>query len=78
MTDSFKFAMMDKSSGDMVAFSQYSRGCHMACPYLVIKKSVRGSHLGNFCTHLGVKFARNIGFMGMYTDIFSDNLAQSK
>ena len=49
--DGFRFAVMDKSSGEMVAafilaISKYSRGCAVADPFILVKDSQRGRRAG--------------------------------
>ena len=78
ITDGFQFAVMDKNSGEMVAafilaISKFSRGCQVADPFIVVKKNMRGSGLGTFCMKLCVRFAKELGFMGIYCDTFSNN-----
>ncbi|XP_059159923.1 uncharacterized protein LOC131943721 [Physella acuta] len=83
ITDGFQFAVIDKDSGDMVAafvlaLSKYSRGCLVADPFIVVKQNMRGCRLGTFCLQTCVKFAKDLGFMGIYCDTFSNNNAMIK
>lgn len=78
--DGYQFAVMDKETGEMVAafilaISKYSRGCLTADPFIMVKKDQRGCRLGTFCMDLVVKFAKDLGFMGIYCDTFSNNQA---
>jgi len=78
--DGFRFAVMDKSSGEMVAafilaISKYSRGCAVADPFILVKDSQRGRGLGRLCMELCVQLAARLDFMGMYVDTFSNNTA---
>ncbi|KAK6960517.1 acetyltransferase (GNAT) family protein, partial [Biomphalaria glabrata] len=81
--DGFQFAVMDKDSGEMVAafvlaVSKYSRGCLTADPFIVVKPNMRGYRLGSFCMTTCVKFAKELGFMGIYCDTFSNNTPMIK
>ncbi|XP_005108421.1 uncharacterized protein LOC101860199 [Aplysia californica] len=83
ISDGFQFAVMDKDSGEMVAafilaISKYSRGCQVADPFIVVKKNQRGCRLGTFCMDKCVQFAKELGFMGIYCDTFSNNTAMIK
>ena len=77
---SFNFALMSKDNGEMIAavlitISKFSRGKHVADPFVIIKKSERGKGIGEHCFKLCVEFARALGFMGMYVDTFVNNKA---
>lgn len=83
IADGFQFAVMDKDSGEMVAafilaISKFSRGCQVADPYIVVNKAHRGRRLGYMCMSLCVQFAKQLDFMGIYCDTFSNNTAMIK
>ncbi|RUS77583.1 hypothetical protein EGW08_014659, partial [Elysia chlorotica] len=64
--DGYQFAVMDKSTGEMVAafilaISKYSRGCLTADPFIMVKKGQRGCRLGTLCMELVVRFAKELG-----------------
>lgn len=80
ISDGFQFAVMDKDSGEMIAafilaVSKYSRGCLVADPFILVKENQRGRRLGSLCMNLCVEFAKDLGFMGIYCDTFSNNYA---
>uniref|UniRef100_A0A0B6YA10 N-acetyltransferase domain-containing protein n=1 Tax=Arion vulgaris TaxID=1028688 RepID=A0A0B6YA10_9EUPU len=83
VSDGFQYAVMDKDSGQMIAafilaISKYSRGCLVADPFILVNKSQRGCRLGSLCMNLCVQFAKDLGFMGIYCDTFSNNTAMIK
>ena len=78
--DGFRFAIMDKDEGVMVAafilaVSKYSRGCPVADPFIIVRDEARGRGLGRLCMDLCLDLARRLGFMGVYVDTFSNNHA---
>jgi len=83
VAEGYHYAVMDKSSGVMVAafilaVSKYSRGCMVADPFIVVKKDMRGCRLGTFCLDMCVSFAKQLGFQGIYCDTFSNNTGMIK
>ncbi|PVD32464.1 hypothetical protein C0Q70_07903 [Pomacea canaliculata] len=80
IADGYRFAIMDKNSGQLLAafilaVSKYSRGCHVADPFIIVRDDQRGQGLGTLCLDLCVDMAARLGFQGMYVDTFSNNRA---
>ncbi|XP_041361413.1 uncharacterized protein LOC121377474 isoform X2 [Gigantopelta aegis] len=81
--DGHPFAIMRKDGGEMVAgvviiHSKYFRGRHVADPYIIVEKSNRNKGIGCLCFSLCIRYAKQLGFMGMYIDTFSTNTAMIK
>lgn len=75
------FAIISKENGDMIAafiitVSKFYRGpSGVADPFVIVKRSERQQRLGEFTMRKAIEFARSLGFMAMYVDTFSNNLA---
>ncbi|XP_060085337.1 uncharacterized protein LOC132564722 [Ylistrum balloti] len=75
------FAIMCKESGDMIAafiiaVSKFYRGpSGVADPFVIVKRSERQQRLGEFALRTAIDFSRRLGYMAMYVDTFSNNVA---
>jgi len=75
------FAITCKESGDIlagfiIAVSKFYRGASgVADPFVIVKRSERQQKLGEFTMRKAVQFSRNLGYMAMYVDTFSNNSA---
>jgi len=75
------FAIMCKESGDMLAgfilaVSKFYRGAAgVADPFVIVKRSERQQRLGEFAMRTAIDFSRRLGYMAMYVDTFTNNVA---
>ncbi|KAJ8321802.1 hypothetical protein KUTeg_000273 [Tegillarca granosa] len=75
------FAITCKSSGEMLAgfilaISKFYRGAAgVVDPFIIVKRSERNQKLGQFAFQKAVDFSKKLGYMGMYVDTFSNNVA---
>lgn len=75
------FAIMCKENGEMLAgfilaVSKFYRGAAgVVDPFIIVKRSERNQKLGQFAMQKAVDFSKSLGYMGMYVDTFSNNLA---
>lgn len=77
------FLISTKDSGKMVAAlvittSKYYRGQTVADLYIIVKAEERRKGIGEFCLRTSVEYCRRLGFMGIYADTFSNNVAMRK
>uniref|UniRef100_A0A0B6ZKP1 N-acetyltransferase domain-containing protein n=1 Tax=Arion vulgaris TaxID=1028688 RepID=A0A0B6ZKP1_9EUPU len=83
--DGHNFFVYNKGCGKMIAAfslinSMYYRGtdCTFADPIIIVKKSQRGKGIGEFIFRHIVIFSKRLGYMGIYIDTFSNNVAMTK
>ena len=82
--DGHPFAVVRKENGDMVAgfvvmASKYFRGNEtVADSYIIVKRSHRNKGIGNLCFSLSIRYAKQLGYIGMYMDTFTTNAAMIK
>ncbi|XP_062590064.1 uncharacterized protein LOC134251675 [Saccostrea cucullata] len=75
------FAVICKESGELLAgfilaVSKFYRGANgVVDPFIIVKRSERNQKLGEFCMRKAIAFSEKIGYMGMYVDTFSNNIA---
>lgn len=75
------FAITCKSNGEMLAgfilaISKFYRGAAgVVDPFIIVKRSERNQRLGQFAFQKAVDFSKKLGYMGMYVDTFSNNVA---
>ncbi|XP_069106226.1 uncharacterized protein [Argopecten irradians] len=75
------FAIMCKESGDMIAafiiaVSKFYRGpSGVADPFVIVKRSERQQRLGEFALRTAIDFSCRLGYVAMYVDTFSNNVA---
>ena len=75
------FAVTCKDSGDMlvgfiVAVSKFYRGpSGVADPFIIVKRTERQQRLGEFAMRHAIDFSKKLGYMAMYVDTFSNNMA---
>ncbi|KAL8605970.1 hypothetical protein ACOMHN_063005 [Nucella lapillus] len=78
------FHVSDRESGaTLAAFvildSKYFRGQNtVADCYMVVQREQRRKGLGEFCMKMVLEFARRMGYSGIYSDTFNDNIAMRK
>uniref|UniRef100_A0A8W8NER2 N-acetyltransferase domain-containing protein n=1 Tax=Magallana gigas TaxID=29159 RepID=A0A8W8NER2_MAGGI len=75
------FAIVSKDSGELLAglilaVSKFYRGMSGVCdPFIIVKRTERKQKLGEFCMRKAIEFSKKLGYMGMYVDTFSNNVA---
>ena len=75
------YAVICKESGDLLAgfilaVSKFYRGVSgVVDPFIIVKRSERNQKLGEFCMRKAIEFSKKLGYMGMYVDTFSNNVA---
>jgi RimJ/RimL family protein N-acetyltransferase len=78
------FAVTCKESGELLAgfilaVSKFYRGVSAVVdPFIMVKRSERNQKLGEFCMRKAIDFSKNLGYIGMYVDTFSNNVAVQK
>ena len=81
ITGSDGFAITCKDSGEMIAgfiiaVSKFYRGnSGVADPFIIVKSSERQQRLGEFAMRHSIDFSKKLGYMAMYVDTFSNNMA---
>lgn len=75
------YAVICKESGGLLAgfilaVSKFYRGVSgVVDPFIIVKRSERNQKLGEFCMRKAIEFSKKLGYMGMYVDTFSNNVA---
>ncbi|XP_062590073.1 uncharacterized protein LOC134251680 [Saccostrea cucullata] len=75
------FAVTCKENGELLAGfilaeSKFYRGVNgVVDPFIIVKRSERNQKLGEFCMRKAINFSKKLGYMGMYVDTFSNNIA---
>lgn len=78
------FHVCDQETGAVLAAfvildSKYYRGQGtVADSYTVVKREERRKGIGEFCMRMIMEFARRLGYAGIYSDTFNDNIAMRK
>ncbi|XP_021366874.1 uncharacterized protein LOC110459097 [Mizuhopecten yessoensis] len=78
------FVIMCKERGEMIAAiiiaaSKFYRGpSEVADPLAIVRSSERQQSLGEFTMRTAIDFSRRLGYMGMYVDTFTNNVAARK
>ncbi|CAG5128573.1 unnamed protein product [Candidula unifasciata] len=83
--DGHNFIVCGKDCGKMIAAfslinSKFYRGSDLtfADPIIIVKRSERGKGIGEFIFGHVVLFSKLLGYSGIYTDTFSNNIAMTK
>lgn len=83
--DGHNFAVCSKDCGKMIAAfslinSKFYRGADLtfADPIVIVRRSERGKGIGEFIFKHIVLFSKLLGYLGIYTDTFSNNIAMMK
>lgn len=75
------FGIVCKESGTLLAafilaISKFYRGSpSVVDPFIVVKKSERHNHIGEYCMRKVEDFSKRLGYIGLYVDTFCDNHA---
>ncbi|KAK3087295.1 hypothetical protein FSP39_004332 [Pinctada imbricata] len=78
------FAVTCKENGDLLggfilAVSKFYRGqSGVVDPFIIVKRSERNQKLGEFCMRKAIQFSRKLGYIAMYVDTFSNNIAMQR
>lgn len=63
-------------AGVIIAVSKFYRGHgSIADPFVIVKRTERKQGLGEFAMRTSIDFAKRLGYIGMYVDTFSNNIA---
>lgn len=83
MQDAKMLFVCEKDSGKtlavlVIALSKFFRGQCVADPYIIVQADERRKGIGEFCFHTCVDYCKRLGFLGIYIDTFSNNLAMRR
>ena len=81
ISESDCYAVLCRESGTLLASfiigdSKFYRGSEGAAdPYIIVNPDVKGQHLEEFCLRMAIEICRMKGYMGVYIDTLSTDIA---